>query len=93
MIEITGYSLKNGELRLYGRDVSEEHLMFLERRGDDDQNEIEFFFNTKEKKDYSYIVKWLHSQKAAKSAETYREALMAIIGTMTTINSRYRQWD
>lgn len=93
-VEIIAGNIRNGIVQLTATDVSEENLQRMERNRDDGiENEIEFRFDTKEPKAFSYIRKWLKDQKAARGSETWGEAVQAVIGTITSINAKYRSWD
>lgn len=89
-IEVTGFQFKNGELHLFGTDADERHLQMIEgnRWDDDRERELEFVFT---KESYKYLVKWLAKQKAVKAAEpkTLKEAVHAVLGTVTTISGKY----
>lgn len=39
------------------------------------------------------VYSWLHRQKATQGAATWGEALNAVIGIITTISQKYRNWD
>ena len=95
LIEITGTALAQGVAHIYGVDVSEENLQRIERLRTDDSfdQEIEFVFDTKNKKTCTYFSSWLHSQKVAENAATYGEAIRSTIGTITNISGKYRSWD
>ena len=80
-------------VRISAVDVSEEHLMKLERRDDGRERELEFVFNSREKKACQYLVAWLHRQKATAGCRTYGEALRAVEGTRTQLSGRYIVWD
>ena len=72
----------------------EEHLQYMERCRDDGfEKQLEFVFDTTSRQQFPYFRKWMKEQKAAKQAITWGDALSAIIGTVTTINGKYRVWD
>lgn len=99
-VEITGYEFKDGDLHIFGNDVSEENLQRIERnRIDEDfENELTFcfVFTDKRKKKYHYrfLKKWLHEQKIIREQvtkpATLGEALNLIIGTVTDLPTKYR---
>ena len=92
-IEITSAYLNEGIAYIEAVDCSEENLQRIERTRDyDNQRELNFEIDTREPKDQSYFRSWLKRQKATKEAKTYGEALQSILGTVTTIHSRYRAW-
>jgi hypothetical protein len=95
LIEITGTALDQGVAHIYGVDVSEENLQRIERLRTDDSfdQEIDFVFDTKDKKTFTYFSKWLHSQKVAENAATYGDAIRSTIGTITNISGKYRSWE
>lgn len=95
LIEITGTALDQGVAHIYGVDVSEENLQRIERLRTDDSfdQEIDFVFDTKDKKTCIYFSNWLHSQKVAENAATYGEAIRSTIGTITNISGKYRSWE
>ena len=78
-----------------GIDVSDEHLQYLERMRDDGgfERDLRFCFDTNEKKPCADLVKFLRRQVATTGCETYGEALRAIVGTRTTLPSRYLVWE
>lgn len=95
LIEITGTALDQGVAHIYGVDCSEENLQRIERLRTDDclDREIEFVFDTKNKKTFIYFSNWLHSQKVAENAKTYGEAIRSTVGTITNISGKYRSWE
>ena len=58
-----------------------------------EEKQLEFVFDTTSRQQFPYFRKWMKEQKAAKQAITWGDALSAIIGTVTTINGKYRVWD
>lgn len=92
-VEITSIDIKEGIVIITALDVSEENLQMLERNREDMEIEINFIFNTHERIEYQYLYSWLHRQKVTKDCRTWGEALNAIIGTITTISQKYRNWD
>ncbi|MCR4719640.1 MAG: hypothetical protein K5768_08450 [Firmicutes bacterium] len=89
-VEITGFQFKDGELHLFGTDADERHLQMIENSRWDDgmERELEFVFTTKS---YKYLMTWLAKQKAVKAVEpkTLKEAVHAVLGTVTTISGKY----
>jgi len=96
LIEITGYSISGGVISIYGNDVSEAHLQYLERNRYDDRFErkLTFIFDTKNAKVQKSFYYWMKKQKAANGAKTWRDALQSVIGTRTYVSGRYlnRDW-
>ena len=93
-IEITSVKLSHGVFTIKAIDCSEEHLQYMERCRDDGfEKQLEFVFDTTSRQQFPYFRKWMKEQKAAKQAITWGDALSAIIGTVTTINGKYRVWD
>ena len=89
-IEITEVTLKDRIIRIHAVDVSEEHLQRMERMRDDTfQRELEFAFDTRNTKEFQYIRTWLKRQKATRGAETWGDAMSAVIGTITSISGKY----
>lgn len=89
-VEICTYTIDHGIVTIYAHDCSEENLQRLERYRDDFiQRELHFVFDTKLPGTQFYFYKWLHRQKATKGSLTYGDALRSIIGTVTTISSKY----
>ena len=86
---------QNGTVRMTARDVSEEHLQYLERYRDDGfESEIEYEWVTADTRQMMALRRWLKNQKATQTAKTYGEALQAVIGIMTQSPSgRYRVWE
>ena len=94
MIEITSVSLNQGVVNIFAIDVSEENLQRLERTRDDGfEQEVEFVFDTHQKEHFLYLNRWLRKQKATKGCSTWGEALHSILGTITTISAKYRNWE
>lgn len=95
MIEITSVSLNQGVVNILAIDVSEENLQRLERTRDDGfEQEVEFVFDTHQKEHFLYLNRWLRKQKATKGCSTWGgEALHSILGTITTISAKYRNWE
>lgn len=92
-IEITSAYLQEGIAYIEAVDCSEENLQRIERTRDyDNPRELSFEIDTHNPKDFHYLRNWLKRQKATKGAATYREAFQSILGTVTTIHSRYRAW-
>lgn len=93
-VEITEVVLNQGVVSVSAVDCSEEHLQRMERQRDDGMERVvEFVFDTHKASHYHYLYKWLKRQKAAKAAKTWGEALFSVMGTVTSINSKYRVWD
>lgn len=94
LVEIVSTQLDNGVVKISAIDCSEENLQRLERIRDDGvEKEVEFLFDTHNRKCYWDFYKWLKSQKATSRAGTWGEALFAVIGTVTTISNKYRVWE
>ena len=94
MVEITEVSLNQGVVTIVAVDCSEENLQRMERMRDDGPPvEMEFNFNTHRRSDYTYLHKWLKSQKCAKTEKTWGDALRSVCGTVTTISGRFRVWN
>lgn len=92
-VEITSMNVKEGIVTITAIDVSEENLQMLERNRDDVEKEVVFIFDTHESKSYHYLYSWLHRQKVTEGCSTWGEALNAVIGIITTISQKYRNWD
>jgi len=92
-VEITSIDVKEGIVTITALDVSEENLQMLERNREDVEKELSFVFDTHERLEYQYLYSWLHRQKATQGAATWGEALNAVIGIITTISQKYRNWD
>lgn len=94
MIEITSVSLNRGIVNIFAIDVSEENLQRIERTRDDGaEQEVEFIFDTHQKEDFLYLNRWMKKQKATKGCSTWGEALNSILGTITAISAKYRNWE
>lgn len=93
-VEITGIAFVNGDVFIYSNDVSETHLSYIERTGDDEETNITFCFS-KKKSQLRLATQWLHEQKAVQNAKpkTFGEAFNAVIGTITTIPAQYRIYE
>lgn len=93
-VEITSGCICDGIIRIFAVDVSEEHLQWIERSRDNGmERKIEFVFDTHFPDTYKYIRKWLKKQKATQNAKTWGEAVHAVIGTITELNTKFRSWD
>ncbi len=92
-VEITSIDIKEGVVTITAIDVSEENLQILERNREDVETELHFIFDTHESMEYQYLYSWLHRQKVTKGCTTWGEALNAVIGIITTISQKYRNWD
>jgi len=95
-IEIISTEISSsGLVKITGIDCSEVNLQRIERNRDDGgfEQEIDFVFDTKDFHTFSYLRKWLKNQKATRNSRTYGEALRSVIGTVTTIQRKYRTWD
>ncbi len=94
LIEITAARIQEGIIEIYGIDVSEENLQRMERSRDDGvEQEIQFLFDTRDSRTYGYIRRWLKTQKAARGKETWGSAVQAVVGTITEVSGRYRNWE
>lgn len=94
LVEIVSTQLKDGIVKMSAIDCSEENLQRLERIRDDGiEKEVEFLFDTHNRKCCRDFYKWMKSQKAVSQAGTWGEALSAVVGTVTTISNRYRVWE
>ena len=92
-VVIISCEVDHGIVRILAVDVSDQNLRRLERLRDDaSETIVEFVFDTVRKGDYLYLRSWLKSQKAARQARTWGEALAAVTGSITTISTRYRNW-
>lgn len=90
-VEITGYSLEKGYLIIYATNLDSFEENVIERGRDDHPQdyEVEFHFDTTEPEVQGYVRKWLHRQKITKGCKTFGEALRAVTGTVTTMNTYY----
>lgn len=93
-VEITGVIIRNGVVTITAVDVSEENLQRMERvRDDGTEKELSFLFDTHQQQVYEYLYKWLKRQKATRGSTSWGEALTSVIGTVTTISAKYRDWN
>ncbi len=95
-VEITSVSIDDRIVTINAIDVSEENLQHMERiRDDGDEHEVAFTFDLRRKYPNIYLNKFLHRQKAVREAKPKLliEALNATVGTVTSINGKYRDWD
>lgn len=82
-------------------DVGEQRLEALERnRAAEEPQEMQFSISLESKRSYYYALHLLNDSLAVKKAAaelktriTWRQALRAITGSVTTLSSRYRVWD
>ena len=85
---------KHGLVRMTATDISEERLMYMERRDDGFEKELVYEWDTADKYQFLALRRWLKKQKATKGKATYGEALHAVVGTVTSSPSgQYRVWD
>ena len=94
LIEVTGYSLKDGVITFFGTDCSELNITRLERlRSDDQPRELEFVFDTHKVSHRKRLVSWLKSQEVTKRNQpaTWRVAPRGVIGTITELNWKPRR--
>lgn len=92
-VEIISAGIHEGIVELTAINVSEEHLQRIERTRDDGfESELTFKFDPKNPYQFVYIRSWLKAQKATAGSRTWGEALNSVVGTITTINSKYRSW-
>lgn len=91
-VEITGVEMHQGIVTIYATDISDENLQRMERYRDDEIREIEFIFDTRDKRAFDTLYRWLKNQKSARGAGTYGEALRRTVGTITTISAKFRVW-
>ena len=86
---------KSGLVRLIARDVSEEHLQYLERYRDDGfEEDLTFEWFTQDQRQFNAMKKWLKMQKATNSSKTFGEAMRAVEGIITQSPAgRYRVWE
>lgn len=93
-IEIISVEILNGVVTITAIDVSDENLRRMERLRDDAaEKEVTFHLDSRNSKDYKYLRMWLKNQKAARGSKTWGEALNSTVGTITTIEPRFRSWE
>ena len=86
---------KSGLVRLIARDVSEEHLQYLERYRDDGfEEDLTYEWFTQDQKQFNAMKRWLKMQKATNTAKTFGEAMRAVEGIITQSPAgKYRVWE
>lgn len=85
-IEIISASIiSKHAIQITAINCSEEHFERMQRLRDDGvEQEIQYYFDsTAEPKAFYVLRKWLQKQKATAKAETWGEALQAVVGTIT----------
>ena len=95
-VEITSVSIEDRIVTINAIDVTEENLQRMERiRDDGDERELTFMFDLRQYYPNIYLNKFLHRQKAVREAKPKLliEALNATVGTVTSINGKYRDWE
>ena len=92
-VEITGYSIDKGLVRIYGNNVEETNLERMERTRMDMEQEVVFAWDTTKAKEFTYFRRWLKAQKITRGCGTYGAALKCIRGIITTIPNKYREFD
>lgn len=93
-VEIVGVELSNRIVTITAVDCSEERLQYMKRMRDDGfESKAVFVYDTTQFSALCDLRYWLMRQKATKGSKTYGEALHSILGTVTTISSKYRVYD
>ena len=93
-VEILSVEIKKGIVYFYCNDVSDENLRRMERMRDDAaEEELVFSFDTHNPKVFKTLRAWLHIQKIAKGSATWGEALQSVVGTITVLPKKYREWN
>lgn len=93
-VEILSVEIKKGIVYFYCNDVSDENLRHLERMRDDaTEEEVVFSFDTHNPKAFQILRAWLHQQKRTKDSKTWGEALQSVVGTITVLPKKFREWN
>lgn len=93
-VEIVEVELSNRVVTIRAVDCSEERLQHIKRMRDDGFETIAVFvYDTTQFDAFRDLRYWLMRQKATRGSKTYGEALRSILGTVTTISSKYRVYD
>lgn len=96
-VEITGAYIQEGIVTIECIDCSEDNLDRLMRTRMDDGNEksLSIVIDTREKKAFSSLRKWMLMQQCTTGKKTWGEALASLLGTITDTDGigKYRVWD
>lgn len=93
-VEILSVEVNKGIVYFYCNDVSDENLCRLERMRDDAAvEEVVFSFDTHDPKAFQILRAWLHNQKITKGSATWGEALQSVVGTITVLPKKFREWN
>ena len=83
-VEITGVGLKEGIVVISCCDISEEHLLYIERMRDDGQpREFDLVIDSRDSKSFNSLRKWMKKQSCTQGKTTWGDALHSLIGTIT----------
>lgn len=83
-----------GLVRMTALDISEERMMYMERRDDGFESELTYEWDTADHYQRNALKKFLKKQNASKGKKTWGEVLKAVEGTVTESPSgRYRVWE
>ena len=83
-----------GLVRMTALDISEERMMYMERRDDGFESELTYEWDTADHYQRTALKRFLKKQKASQGKQTWGEVLKAVEGTVTESPSgRYRVWE
>ena len=92
-VEILSVELNKGIVYFYCNDISDENLRRLERMRDDaTEEEVVFSFDTHDPKALKILRAWLLNQKITQGSTTWGEALQSVVGTVTVLPKKFREW-
>lgn len=93
-VEILSVEINKGIVYFYCNDVSDENLRRMERMRDDAiEKEVVFSFDTHNPKVFETLRAWLLKQKITKGSATWGEALQSVVGTITVLPKKFREWN
>lgn len=95
-VEIVSTLIHGKDVIISAVDISSERLQWLERRRMDEENpEIEFRFDTTDKKQFAVLRRWMLQQKCTADKKTWGEAIASLQGTVTDTYGigKFRVWD
>lgn len=100
-VEIISASLNTKDkcIEILAIDTGERRLEALERNMavEEEPDELEFVISLENPRSFKYACRWLSEQKAVREADrkspvriSWGDALYSVIGTRTTLSSKYR---
>lgn len=96
-IEITSTWIKDGIVEIEAIDCSEQNLDYLMRNKTDSgyETEVKFLIDTKDKKAFTNLRRWMLKQDCVAGKKTWGDALASLLGKVTDSSGigQYRVWE